>query len=170
MLDLGAGKVLAVVAGILTILGTFVFASFTILSAVGSGLGFIENLDLLFSNAQNYANSLNIHIILYWVIIAAFLVFLGSGFLQLVGVKSRAAIFIFSLFPLAVGMIFILLTYTEFLGNKSTFFTIFFSGEYYGDFYPILIELGDLALGTYLLIGGGVLGIVSALLPREEYY
>jgi hypothetical protein len=69
-----------------------------------------------------------------------------------------------------VGLIFIFLTYTDFLGIKSAFFSIFFSGEYYGDFYPILIELGDLALGTYLLVAGGVLGIVSALLPREEYY
>ena len=39
-----------------------------------------------------------------------------------------------------------------------------------GDAVPVVVELGDVALGTYLVLGGGILGIISAILPREDYY
>jgi len=62
---------------------------------------------------------------------------------------------------------FIFLAYTDFLGIKSAFFGIFFYGEHYGDFYPILVELGDLALGVYLLLAGGALGVLSVFMERD---
>ncbi len=169
MKSLGLGKGLAILAGLLTILGTWVFAMYSIGSFVGSGLGYIENLDYLISNAEGYATSLDLNIIVYWIIFGAFLIFLVSGVLQLLGVKSKTAIFVFSLFPLAVGSILMFLVYTDFLGTTSAFFSIFFHGEQFGGIYPILVPIGDLALGTYLLIGGGAVGIISAILPREEY-
>lgn len=168
---MGAGKYLAVIAAILTILGTFVFALFgSPGSLVGSGLGFIESLDSIIENAGDYADLVDLHIVLYWFIVGLFFIFLASGFLQFIGIKSRVFIFIISLFPLGVGVMITLVFYTDLLGNVSQLFTLFLYGEHYGDFFPILIELGDVALGTFILLGGGVLGIISAILPREEYY
>ena len=168
---MGAGKVLAIVAAILTILGTFVFALFrTAGSLVGSGLGFIESIDSIIENAESYADLVDLHIVLYWFIVGLFFIFLVSGFLQFIGIKSRVFMFIISLFPLGVGTMITLLFYTDILGNVSTLFTLFLYGEHYGEVFPILVNIGDVALGTFILLGGGVVGIISAVLPREEYY
>lgn len=167
---MGAGKVLAIFAAVVTILGTFIFALFGATGTVGSGLGFIESLDSIIENAQDWADLLEIHIILYWFIVSLFFIFLVSGALQFIGVKSRVFLFIISLFPLGVGIMITLVFYTDALGNISTLFTLFMIGEQYGDIFPLLIEVGDVAFGTFLLLGGGVLGIISAILPREEYY
>jgi hypothetical protein len=161
---------LAIFAAVVTILGTFVFALFGDTGLVGSGLGFIENLDQLFSNAESNANALKINVALYWFIVSLFFIFLVSGALQFIGVKSRVFLFIISLFPLGVGIMITLVFYTDALGDISTLFTLFMVGEQYGDIFPLLIKVGDVAFGTFLLLGGGVLGIISAILPREEYY
>lgn len=167
---MGAGKVLAIVAAILTILGTFVIALFGSTGSVGSGLGFILNLDSIIENADIWADLLDLHIVLYWFIVGLFFIFLVSGFLQFIGIKSRVFMFIISLFPLGVGIMITLVFYTDVLGNISTLFTYFMIGEQFEDVFPILIDIGDVALGTFILLGGGVIGIVSAILPREEYY
>ena len=49
---MGAGKVLALIAGLLTLIGTYVVAIYGIAgSYAGSGIGFILNIPDLFSNA-----------------------------------------------------------------------------------------------------------------------
>jgi hypothetical protein len=169
---MGAGKYLAILAGLLTILGTWVFALWGSTGAVGSGVGFVVDLDTLFADAETYATGLSLNIILYYLLIVLFLIFLAAGVLQLIGIKSRVAIIIFSLFPLTIGVIYLIVFYgpSDIFGNLTLFFTIVFLGEQYGDLFPFLVQLGDVALGTYLLVAGGVLGIVSGILPREEYY
>lgn len=165
---MGAGKILTVLAALLTILGTYVFASFLMLPGyVGSGIGFILNLGDLFANADAYSTLLSLNIILYFLILVLFIIFLASGVLILTGLKNRFAGLIFSLFPLAIGLMFIFLVYTDILGIKTAFFTIFFTGEHYGNVFPILVSLGDLALGTYLMLGGGVLGVIGAFAGRD---
>ena len=165
---MGSGKIVTILAALLTILGTYVFALYLFLpGAVGSGIGFIFNLGDLFGNASAFAAALSIDVIVFYLLVVIFIVFLASGVLQLVGIKTRIASFIFSLFPLGVGLMFIFLTYSDFLGIKSAFFALFFIGEHYGNFFPILVSLADLGLGVYLLLAGGVLGLVSAFLPRD---
>jgi hypothetical protein len=171
---LESGKLFAILGGIITLLGTYVFAIYQFGTAVGSGLGFLFNLigfglipTSLFTGADSYAVSISMPIWLYWIVVIIFLVFLVAGLLQILAMKSKALSFLFSLFPLGVGLMFIFLQYTDFLGVRSAFFGLFFIGEHIGDFYPILLNLGDLALGTYLLLGGGVLGFVSVFLPHD---
>jgi len=62
---------------------------------------------------------------------------------------------------------FMLLFYTEILGPMTALFTFFTIGEDFGDFFPILVSLGDLGLGAYFLIAGGALGLVGSIMPRE---
>ncbi|TFF95724.1 MAG: hypothetical protein EU547_07215 [Promethearchaeota archaeon] len=172
---MGAGKILAIIAGILTLLGTFVFALFGGFGGVGSGIGLMLNVPELFIDGVDIATSASLNIILYYVFVVFFVIWLASGVLQLIGIKSRVVIIIFSLFPLTLGIVFMLAIYwAEIFGSISgTLFFLFIMaslGEQYGGVFPILFELADVGIGVYFLLAGGVLGIVSGILPREDFY
>ncbi|MFX0060432.1 MAG: hypothetical protein ACFE8J_19210, partial [Candidatus Heimdallarchaeota archaeon] len=122
---------------------------------------------VLFEQAAAAAAAISTPIWLYYILLVVFIIFLAAGALQLIGIKSRVGAFIFSLFPLGVGLMFIFLAYTDFLGIKSAFFGFFFIGEHFGNIFPFLVPLGDLALGTYLLVGGGALGVISVFMERD---
>ena len=130
--------------------------------------GFILNIPDLFANASSLALAMSIDVIIFYVLLVVFIVFLAAGVLQLIFAKSKILSLIFSLFPLGVGLMFIFLAYTDFLGIKSAFFSTLFEGTHYADFYPILVDLGGLALGAYLISAGGALGLISGFLPRED--
>jgi hypothetical protein len=165
---LGSGKILIVLGALLTLLGTYVFAIYGVAgSFAGSGIGFIMNLPDLFANADAIALFTGWNVIFIYIFTILFLIFLASGILQLVGIKNRGVAFIFSLFPLVVGTMIILLFYTDILGPTTGIFTLYFMGEHYGAIFPIILNLGDVGLGAYLLLGGGVLGIISVFLPRD---
>lgn len=164
------GKLFALIAAILTILGTYVFAIYLGFPGfVGSGIGFIVNIPDLFADAALLAGIMGIDVIIFYLLVVVFIVFLAAGVLQLIFAKSKILSLIFSLFPLGVGLMFMILAYIpDLLGIKSAFFALFFMGEHYGGFYPILLNMGDLALGAYLITAGGVLGLISGFLPRED--
>jgi len=167
---LALGKLFAIIAAILTLLGTYVFAIYYFLpGAVGSGIGFIMNIPDLFGNASSYALLLSIDVIIFYLLVVVFIVFLAAGLLQLIFANSKILSLIISLFPLGVGLMFMILAYIpDLLGIKSAFFALYFLGEHYADFYPILVNMGDLALGAYLITAGGALGLLSAFMPRED--
>lgn len=174
-MKMGAGKILAIIAGIATLLGTFVFALFSGFGGVGSGIGLVFNIPELFIDGADIASDVSLNIILYYVFVVFFVIWLISGILQFIGVKNRVVIIIFSLFPLTLGIVFMLAIYwAEVFGSISgTLFFLFIIasiGEQYGGIFPILFELADAGLGVYFLLAGGVLGIVSGILPREEPY
>lgn len=159
------GKILIILGGLLSILGTFVFAVYNILPGlVGSGLGFALNIPDLFALDPAL---LGIDAIIYYLLLVVFIIFLVAGILQFVGLKSRIVGIIFSLFPLGVGLMFILLIYTTILGPISALFALFFIGEQFGNFFPILVDLGGLGLGVYFLLGGGALGLIGCILPGD---
>ena len=171
---MGAGKILVIIGAILSILGTYVFAIYGSTGIVGSGIGFVLNTfgagvadPTLIAGAALYAGAMSIEIYLYYILLIVFLVFLVSGILQFVGVKSRAVGLIFSLFPLGVGIMFLLLFYTEILGLISGLFGMFFIGEQFGNIFPVLIDIGSgTGLGAFFLVGGGALGLIGSILPR----
>jgi len=159
---LAAGKILIIIAALLTILGTWVFATILFIPGyVGSGLGFALNLlDIIGTDPGADA-------VVFYLLLALFIAWLLSGVLQLVGLKSRIVGILFSLVPLAIGLMLVLLIYTDILGMMSAIFTLMTIGEQIGGFFPIMLSLGDLGLGTYFLLGGGVLGIVGSSMPRD---
>jgi len=156
------GKILLILGALLTILGTYVFAVFvTFPGYVGSGLGFamrIFDIIAIDPGADAFA---------FYFMLVLFIAWLVSGVLQLVGLKVKIVGLIFSLVPLAIGIIFLLFMYTEILGMMTFVFMILTTGEHFGGVYPVLVLLGDLGLGTYFLIGGGVLGLIGSLMPRD---
>jgi len=159
---LALGKIFIILGALLTILGTWVFATILFIPGfVGSGLGFAMNLPTIIGIDPG-ADA-----VVFYLLLVLFIAWLGSGVLQLIGLKSRIGGIIFSLIPLAIGLMLILLVYTDILGMMSAVFTLMTIGEQIGGFFPILVPLGDLGLGTYFLLGGGVLGIVGSSMPRE---
>jgi hypothetical protein len=162
-----SGKIVTIIAAIITILGTYVFAIFGATPIAFSGIGFITNLGILFGNATPIAVGLGLEVWIYYIIIILLIIFLAAGALQLLGLKSRVAGFIFALFPIVVGVMIVLLAYTTILGPLSAFFTYAFIGEQFGSIFPFIVPLGTLGLGTYLLLAGGALGIVGVFLPRD---
>jgi hypothetical protein len=105
---------------------------------------------------------------LFWIILILFLIACLACFLILIGLKSRVVGIIFSLFPLGVGVMFLLLFYTDILGVISASFAVFFVGESIGGFLPVFIDIGDgMGLAAFFLVGGGVLGLVGSILPKD---
>jgi len=159
---LALGKLFIILGALLTILGTWVFATLLFFPGyVGSGLGFAMNLPSIIG-VDPGADA-----VVFYLLLVLFIAWLASGVLQLIGLKSRIGGIIFSLIPLAIGLMLILLIYTDILGMMSAVFTLMTIGEQIGGFFPILVQLGDLALGTYFLLGGGVLGIIGSSMPRD---
>jgi hypothetical protein len=163
-----SGKLFAILGGLLTLLGTYVFAIKGIVGSVSSGIGFLFKIGPLFENAATESSSLGIEIILFYILIAVFIIYLASGLLQILASNSRFISLIFSLFPLGVGLMFIFLEYTTILGDKSLIISSFFEGVQYGNIFPFLINLGSLSIGAYFVLAGGALGFLSVFLPRED--
>ena len=165
---MASGKVFIVLGALLTIVGTYIFAISGVVGLVGSGIGFILNFFNLITNAVVYAGVVNVEVWLFYILLVVFAIFIISGGLQLIGIKSRAIGFVFSLFPLGVGVMFVLLFYTEILGSISSLLALFFTGGQIGNIFPILINIGGgTGLGAFFLIGGGLFGVISTFFLRE---
>jgi hypothetical protein len=173
-----ARTLLIVIGAVLSILGTYVFALFDFLTYPASGLGFFMNafvgntppfmLPSFISDPVGWSTMMGIDVAIFWVLMIIFLIFLFACFLQLVGLKSRIVGIIFSLFPLGVGVMFLLLFYTDILGMVSASFAMLFIGESIGGFLPIFIDIGDfVGLGAFFLLGGGAVGLVGSILPKD---
>lgn len=161
-----ARTLLIVLGAVLSILGTFAFAIFQFFpGVVGSGLGFTLNLlDIIALDPT----VLGVDAIIFYLMLVLFIVWLVSGVLQLVGLKSRVVGVIFSLVPLAMGIMFLLLFYTTILGPMTALFTLMTIGEHFGGFFPIFVDIGgSIGLGAFFLLGGGVLGLIGSILPKD---
>ena len=161
---MGAARVVLIVLGaILTILGTYVFALFpSFPPLVGSGLGFATNLPSIITYAPAPSEAAA-----FYVLLVVFIIWLGAGVLMFIGLKSRVVGVIFSLVPLAIGVMFLLLVYTTILGTMTATFFLLTSGEVYFGFIPYLYELGGMGIGIYLLLAGGFLGLIGSILPKD---
>ena len=172
---MGLGKIFVIIGALLSIVGTYVFALFSpVPTWFGSGLGLAVNIPEIFADADSIALLTGLEVFVIYIVLTVFIIFLAAGFLQLVGLKSRVVGLIFSLFPLFIGVMFILLFFTDILGPISTIFGIFFATNMFGDAFPIFVAggafspfLGEFGLAAYFLVGGGVLGLIGCILPRD---
>jgi len=160
---MGAGKIFCILGGIVALLGTlfFSFYSIEILPGVywtGYGIG-------LFLNFVDIFQSGNILAIVFTILFAIGVI---SGVLILIGVKSRALAIIGSIFALILGIIlFLNVGLTISLGFEIDSTVLYFVENPIVDgILPFDLPLGlnALSLGTVLLVGGGVLGMVGGLI------
>jgi len=88
---MAAGKILSLLAGILTIVATFVLSWVSIPGPVYAyGIGIVKNLPAMFTNADALGLLLGIPGFAIYIIAGILIVFLLSGIFQLIGIKSRA--------------------------------------------------------------------------------
>ena len=158
-----ARTLIIIIAAVLTLLGTWVFALFPFLfGTLGSGLGFAMNLPVIITATP----SADV-VVVFYLLLVLFIVWLASGVLQFVGLKSKIVGIIFSLVPLAIGLMFVLLVYTEVLGAMSSIFFLMTVADPISEFFPMYIELAGMGLGVYFLLAGGVLGVIGSSLPKD---
>ena len=152
---MGAGKILCIIGGIITLLATYLF-SFTLFAF---GLGFVMNIPILFQSGDPLIITMTI----------VFIIFLLAGLFIILGVKSRAIAIIGSVFAIVVSIYFILTFYGLMPPVMAQFAIMFLHLPLVLGIIPLDVMLGPVGLGTYLLLGGGVLGLVGGIMGPDGF-
>lgn len=162
---LGAGKVLVLVGGVLTLVSTF-FLSFYAAGGgdYGFGLGFIFNLGDIMANPGSYVPGETMTV---YIVAIVYIVFLLSGILQLVGLVSRVIAIIGSVIVLAIGVL-MLLVLLNVLAVYAPYLTLFNGPPIVAGILPYDLPLGSASLGTYILLAGGALGFIGGILGTKD--
>ena len=167
---MAAGKILSLLAGILTIVATFMLSWVSVAvppTYYAYGIGIVKNLPAMFTNADALGLLLGIPGFAIYIIAGMLIVFLLSGIFQLIGMKSRVLGLIGSIFVLVIGIL-------VFLGIFNIVINIDWITNIFGDSVPIIdgiipfdSPLGPASLGLYVLIAGGALGLVAGIMGPE---
>ncbi len=166
---MGAGKVLILIGGIITLASTFFLAFFAVLGSIyGFGLGFIFNIPDIFSNADGYALVMDTEVMIVYILTIVYIVFAISGILQLIGLASRPVAIIGSILPIVMGILILLITF-GILDDFSSYTFLFWHDSVVDNILPFHLAIGDASLGTYTLLVGGVLGLIGGIIGSDEW-
>ncbi len=154
------GKILALIGGILVLIGTYALSLFRAGPGVHVyGIQGILNITTIWSGGV-------------WGIVAAvgYCLYLLAFLFILIGIKVRALAFIGALFPIAA-------TAFVFLGGvwgvPLTYLAGFQGGAALWTYIPLsfdaLLFMGSVDLGTWVVGVGGLLALVSAFISRDDY-
>jgi hypothetical protein len=163
-----AGKVLSIIGGTITLLSTYLLVLFVGGAGGVHGAGLFMVVINMFSNAGAYVVPIGIPIWAVYIVAVGVILYLLAGLFQLIGAKVRALGIIFSLFPLALGIIVLLGSF----GLMPWMANLDFMGhplEFVPGILPYNLETlyAGIGLSTYPLILGGLLGLIGGLLPRD---
>jgi hypothetical protein len=171
---MNTARILILIGAILTLLSTFLFA-FTYISGdfYLSGIGFIQNTPDVFENPSYYESIMDVPFYFVLILYFIFFIFMLSGLFQLVGLKSRGLAIFGSILPLLFSIFLILLAFEALDIDFYKYMNMFIKEAFVEDVLPFHLNVGDapigeLSLGTYLLLGGGALGFVGAILGPED--
>lgn len=166
---MGIGKILSIVAGVITLLATFLFSWYAVDGGGGNiyyagGLGIIKNLPAMFTNAQGLGSTLGIPFFALYIIAGIFILFLASGILQILGIKSRIPLIIGTITSLGIGSLI-------WLGSADLINRVDWIVNILGTDTPLIegiiplsiLGIDIIDLGIYLLYAGGIIGIVAAV-------
>ncbi|MFX0074250.1 MAG: hypothetical protein ACFE96_02315 [Candidatus Hermodarchaeota archaeon] len=172
---MGKGTILSIISGVIVIAATFLLTWFTAFGADASGIGLIKNLSDYFTNAATIAAGWGVETFVIYIVGACYIVFLASGVLMLIGAKVRALAIIGSLMPIGMALA-ILFGSLDMPADIINYIGVFLDTEgIIPGIIPYTLELGPsgtvsmatVALGTYVMLGGGVLGFISGFLDRD---
>ncbi len=157
---MGAGKIFCILGGIISLVATLFFSFYTSPS-IGYGIGLFLNFATIFSG--------NILGIVFGILFAIGVV---SGLFILIGAKSRALAIIGSIFALLLGIL-LLLFYglgISLLADIDSSLGFFIAAPLVDGIIPfdLALGLGSMSLGTVLLIGGGVLGLIGGIMGTSD--
>jgi len=170
---MGAGKFFSVLAGLLTIVATYVLSFFAfeffLVTVYVCGIGSIKQIPEMFTNPDAYATLLSLPTYAIYIGAVVIIFFLISGIFQLIGVKSRVLVIIGSILPILIG-IYILLYGFGVLPTELNVYTILFwdTEPLIDGIIPLkILELNTVDIGTYVLIAGGFLGLIGGFAGRD---
>ncbi|KKK41341.1 hypothetical protein LCGC14_1505110 [marine sediment metagenome] len=167
MINLGAGKIFCILGGILALVATLFFSFYSIevspgVTGTGYGIG-------LFLNFVSIFESGNILAIIFSILYAIGVI---SGVFILIGAGSRAFAIIGAIFALLLGIILLLNAgLTISLGpDIDTTLLSFIADPIVDGILPFNLPLGlnAMSLGTVLLVGGGVLGLIGGIIGTSD--
>jgi hypothetical protein len=159
------------VAGIITILATYLFSWYAI--NIGTihyvnGIGIIVHLPDMFLSAESLGTTLDIPFFALYIIAGLFILFLISGILQIIGVASRAVVIIGSIMPILLGVALLMTTADIFPKNLWIEYILGTDQPLIADIIPLkLLPLEVVDIGAYLLFAGGAIGFIAGILPRD---
>ena len=154
---MASGKIFCILGGILTLLGTYFFTFLP--SSPGTyyyGLGFVIKIPYMFQSGW----------ILYILMAIVFIILLLAEIFIFFGVKSKKLALFGSIYTLGFGTYMILSFYVFGITTFSSigvFMEQFLAYALSEGIIPFDLFLGPFSLGTYLLIGGGVLGLIGGM-------
>jgi hypothetical protein len=172
------GKLLCILGGIITLIATYLFAWFVVDIAgtlyYGHGLGVLFSLPTTFADAATIAAGWgpDVPVFAIYIVGGTLIFFLFSGVFIFLGVKNRVIPVIGAVMPLLIAI-------AALFGPSSAPPNLFdyirvFSGEAFVEgIFPINIVIGptlnnaSVSLGNYLLLGGGILGVLGGIWPRK---
>jgi hypothetical protein len=171
---MNAARILLLIGAILTLLSTFLFA-FIYLGgdAYASGIGFIQSIEDIFENPSSYETVMDVPFYIVLILFFVFFIFILSGLFQIGGLWSRGLAFFGSILPIAFSIFIMLFVYEIIDIDYGRFTIMFWEDAFVEDILPFHISVGEnagleLSLGTYLLLGGGALGFVGAILGPKD--
>ena len=162
------GGILALLGGIISLVGTFVltFYEFTGYGIMGSGIGLLISAGDIFAIAAYYGAMVYLFEIL-------FLVLIWGGVLSIAGIKVRALAIIGGLFAIILAVFHMVVAFAGYsLPLDVLQAAFFFSGP--SGAYPLHVTVGDYVvplltagLGIYFLLVGGILAFIGGVIPRD---
>ncbi len=173
---MGNGKIFCIIGGVLTLVATLIlgFGYAPATSFAMFGIGFIMNLDNIFEDTFSYSILFGGQDFVVYLLVIVLIVFLISGFIQIAGIKSRVAAIVGSILPIFISLVFISDFYDVLFPDPLTNIVSFFWTESIIDgIVPLHITAGtistglEVSLGTYILLGGGILGIIGGIIGIE---
>ena len=171
-------KLLSLLGGLITLVATFLFAWFVVDESgtqyYGHGLGVFLSLPETFTNAETIALNWGVETFVIYIVGGTMIFFMFTWLLILLGIKNRILPIIGGLLTLALAIAIVVGPFSA-PPNVLDYVSVF-SSEALGVF-PFNISIGPMgltvggsvsvSLGTYLLMGGGLLGVISGFLPRD---
>ena len=181
------GKILVIIGAIVTLISTFLLSlssNSTLISLLwfepgithSNGLTFLLHIADIFTDPMGIVShpSLGIDVQPSIILILGIIliIFAISGFIQLVGIKYRIAAIIGSILPLFVGIIFILGIFMTLPDNLLVIFLLMSDNPIVEGIIPFDVPIvastvGNVSLGTYLLIAGGATCLLGGIIGEK---
>ena len=164
------GKILSLVAGIITLVATFLFSWLALEIGAGdtvyfvNGIAILKKLPDLFTDAESLGSTLEIPVFAFYIIAGIFALFLASGVLQILGMKHRFFVILGSMAALGIGSLLFLSTIDVIDKANWVYYILGTEDPIIENIVPLtILELNTFDIGLYLLIAGGVLGIIASI-------
>ncbi|MEE9376749.1 MAG: hypothetical protein V3V33_01795 [Candidatus Lokiarchaeia archaeon] len=170
------GKKLSVISGIITLVATFLFSWIAL--EIGrdgtiyyaNGLGIIQNLPAMFTDAESIGSTLAIPVFAFYIIAGIFILFLASGVLQILGKKHRAFVIVGTIVSLGIAIL-LLLSNVNVIDKANWVYYILGTDEpLIENIIPLkILGLGTFDIGMYLLLAGGIVGIFASVYEHGPF-